>query len=126
MTITTALSATLITFALVFYSAGVWAERITRYLKGWHVAAFWTGFLFDVSGTWAMGRLSDDPFNISDPHTLTGQIALWLMLVHAIWATFVVRKGSDSFRKQFHRYSLIVWLIWLIPYIGGMLMGMSG
>jgi uncharacterized repeat protein (TIGR03987 family) len=126
MTITTALSAILITFALVFYSAGVWAERITRYLKGWHVAAFWTGFLFDVSGTWAMGRLSDDPFNISDPHTLTGQIALWLMLVHAIWATFVVRKGSDSFRKQFHRYSLIVWLIWLIPYIGGMIMGMSG
>jgi len=126
MTITTTLSAILITLALVFYSAGVWAERITRYLKGWHVAAFWTGFLFDVSGTWAMGRLSDDPFNILDLHTLTGQIALWLMLAHAIWATFVVRKGSDSFRKQFHRYSLIVWLIWLIPYIGGMIMGMSG
>jgi len=126
MTITTTLSATLITLALVFYSTGVWAERITRYLKGWHVAAFWTGFLFDVSGTWAMGRLSDDPFNILDLHTLTGQIALWLMLAHAIWATFVVRKGSDSFRKQFHRYSLIVWLIWLIPYIGGMMMGMSG
>jgi uncharacterized repeat protein (TIGR03987 family) len=90
------------------------------------VAAFWTGFLFDVSGTWAMGRLSDDPFNIFDLHTLTGQIALWLMLAHAIWATFVVRKGSDSFRKQFRRYSLIVWLIWLIPYIGGMMMGMSG
>ena len=126
MTITTAISAILITLALIFYSAGVWAERITRYLKGWHVAAFWTGFLFDVSGTWAMGRLSDDPFNILDLHTLTGQIALWLMLAHAIWATFVVRKGSDSFRKQFHRYSLIVWLIWLIPYIGGMMMGMSG
>lgn len=126
MNITPALSATLITLALVFYSAGVWAERITRYLKGWHVAAFWTGFMFDVSGTWAMGRLSDDPFNILDSHTLTGQIALWLMLAHAIWATFVVRKGSDSFRKQFHRYSLVVWLIWLIPYIGGMMMGMSG
>ncbi|MBI5010783.1 MAG: TIGR03987 family protein [Bacteroidia bacterium] len=125
MNITPALSATLITLALVFYSAGVWAERITRYLKGWHVAAFWTGFLFDVSGTWAMGRLSDNPFNILDAHTLTGQIALWLMLAHAIWATFVVRKGSDSFRKQFHRYSLIVWLIWLVPYFGGMMMGMS-
>ena len=125
MTITTTISAILITLALVFYSTGVWAERITRYLKGWHVAAFWTGFLFDVSGTWAMGRLSDDPFNILDTHTLTGQIALWLMLAHAIWATFVVKKGSDSFRKQFHRYSMIVWLIWLIPYIGGMMMGMS-
>jgi hypothetical protein len=29
--------------ALIFYSVGVWSERIARYLKPWHVAAFWTG-----------------------------------------------------------------------------------
>jgi len=119
------LSTTLITLALVFYSTGVWSERFARYLKGWHAAAFWTGFMFDVAGTLAMGRLSDDPFNLFDLHTLTGQIAIWLMLIHAIWATYVVRKGSDNSRKKFHRYSLIVWFIWLIPYFGGMLMGMS-
>jgi len=89
------------------------------------VAAFWTGFMFDISGTWAMGRLSDDPFNILDIHTLTGQIALWLMLIHAIWATYVVRRGSEYVRQRFHRYSLVVWLIWLIPYFGGMYLGMS-
>lgn len=126
MSLLTIFSTTLITLALVFYSTGVWSERFARYLKGWHVAAFWTGFAFDVSGTYAMGRLSDDPFNIFDLHTLSGQIALWLMLIHAIWATYAVRKGSESVRKRFHRYSLIVWLIWLIPYFGGMIMGMTG
>ena len=120
-----ALAAILITLALVFYSTGVWAERISRYLRGWHVFAFWTGFLFDVSGTFAMGKLSDTPFNILDLHTLTGQIAIWLMLVHAIWATIVVNKGIELHRKKFHTYSLVVWLIWLIPYFGGMIMGMS-
>jgi len=119
------ISTILITLALFFYSLGVWTERFSRYLKGWHVVAFWIGFIFDVSGTWAMSRLSEDPFNLLDIHTLTGQIALWLMLVHAIWATYVVRKGSEPARKKFHRYSLIVWLIWLIPYLGGMIMGMS-
>jgi uncharacterized repeat protein (TIGR03987 family) len=119
------LSTILITLALVFYSTGVWAERFSRYLKSWHVIAFWTGFIFDVSGTYAMGRISEDPFSLFDLHTITGQIALWLMLIHAIWATYVVRKGSENLRKNFHRYSLIVWLIWLIPYIGGMIMGMS-
>ena len=119
------LSTILITLALVFYSTGIWSERFSRYLKGWHVAAFWTGFMFDVSGTWAMGRLSEHPFNLLDLHTLTGQIALWLMLIHAIWATYVVRKGSENSRKRFHRYSIIVWLIWLIPYFGGMIMGMT-
>jgi uncharacterized repeat protein (TIGR03987 family) len=47
------------------------------------------------------------------------------MLIHAIWATYVVRKGSEKLRKTFHRYSLVVWLIWLIPYFGGMIMGMT-
>jgi uncharacterized repeat protein (TIGR03987 family) len=119
------ISTILITLALVFYSTGVWSERFARYLKKWHVAAFWTGFTFDVAGTWAMSRLSEDPFNLLKLHTLTGQIALWLMLIHAIWATYVVIKGRENSRRQFHSYSLIVWLIWLIPYFGGMIMGMT-
>jgi uncharacterized repeat protein (TIGR03987 family) len=118
-------SAVLITLALGFYSLGVWAERIARYLKPWHVMAFWTGFAFDVSGTWAMHLMSEDPFDLRDLHTLTGQIALWLMLAHAIWATTVVRRGSEAARAEFHRYSLIVWLIWLVPYFGGMYLAMS-
>jgi uncharacterized repeat protein (TIGR03987 family) len=118
-------STALITLALIFYSVGVWAERISRYLKPWHVAAFWTGFAFDVSGTYAMHRLAEGKFDLLEPHTLTGQIALWLMLFHAIWATIVTRRGSQEARKGFHRYSLIVWIIWLIPYFGGMAMGMS-
>jgi|ERR1035437_6970691 uncharacterized repeat protein (TIGR03987 family) len=118
------LSTTLISLALVFYSIGIWAERFSKYLKGWHVAAFWTGFIFDVSGTLSMAQLSQDPYNLLALHSLTGQIALWLMLIHATWATYAVRKGSDKVRTQFHRYSLMVWLIWLIPYLGGMIIGM--
>ena len=118
------ISTVLITLALVFYSLGVWSERIARYLKLKHVVFFWIGFMFDISGTFAMHKIATGPFNILEPHTLTGQIALWLMLIHAIWATYVARKGTDSSRKSFHKYSLTVWLIWLVPYFGGMYMGM--
>jgi len=118
-------AAILITLALIFYSLGVWAERIARYLKPWHAAAFWTGFVFDVSGTLAMHQMARGPFDITEPHTMTGQLALWLMLIHAIWATWVVRRGSEPLRVSFHRYSIVVWLIWLIPYFGGMYLGMS-
>jgi uncharacterized repeat protein (TIGR03987 family) len=124
MTTLVFISSILITLALIFYSLGVWAERIARYLKGWHVAAFWTGFVFDVSGTWAMHKISTTPFNLWEPHTFTGQLALWLMMIHAIWATVVVIKAKERSRLKFHRYSIIVWLIWLIPYLGGMFMGM--
>ena len=118
-------SIVLITLALVFYSIGVWSERIARYLKSWHVAAFWTGLLFDLSGTIAMHLLAQGDFDITKPHTLTGQIALWLMLIHAAWATAVVRKGTTEARKSFHRYSLLVWLVWLIPYFGGMVLAVK-
>ena len=125
MSSTVLVSAILITLALLFYSLGVWAERLARYIKPWHVISFWIGFTFDVSGTWAMHLIAKRPFDLSELHTLTGQIAIWLMLLHAIWATYVVRKGSEKMLTQFHRFSIFVWLVWLIPYIGGMLLSMN-
>jgi uncharacterized repeat protein (TIGR03987 family) len=119
------LSTIFITLALVFYSLGVLSERIARYLKPWHVVTFWVGFAFDVSGTILMHFMAEGPFNLLDSHTLTGQLALWLMLAHAIWATLVVRKDQKHLRLKFHRYSLFIWLIWLEPYFGGMFMAMS-
>jgi uncharacterized repeat protein (TIGR03987 family) len=118
-------SATLITLALVFYTVGVWSERLAHYLKPWHLAAFWTGFTFDVAGTLSMHFLAEGPFDLRAPHTLTGQIALWLMLAHAVWATRVVRRGSEEARRNFHSYSFVVWLVWLVPYFSGWYLGMT-
>ena len=126
MTTLVIISTILITLALIFYSLGVWSERLARYLKPWHVVAFWIGFVFDVSGTYAMHLLAKGPFDITEPHTFTGQMALWLMLIHAVWATQVVMKNNEKLRLSFHRFSIIVWLIWLIPYFGGMYLGMNG
>lgn len=69
--------------------------------------------------------ISDNPFDLTDTHTLTRQIALWLMLAYATWATIVVRKDKTDLRKSFHRYSILVWLVWLVPYIGGVILGMG-
>ncbi len=122
---TVLISLILITTALILYSLGVWAERIARYLKSWHVAAFWLGFSFDISGTLAMHLIAKGPFNIFELHTLTGQIALWLMFFHAVWATRVVVKNNEKLRLSFHRLSIFVWIVWLVPYIGGLFIGMS-
>jgi len=118
-------SAVLITLALVFYSLGIWSERYSHYLKKWHVICFWIGFFFDIHGTWFMHQVASKPFDIFEPHTFTGQIALWLMLIHAVWATFVIKKGTEKSKIGFHKYSLFVWIVWLIPYFGGMYLGMS-
>ncbi len=114
----------LITLALVFYSVGVWAERIARYLRPWHLAALWLGLLFDTAGTYAMDLL-EPGVDWTSFHTISGQLAIWLMFAHAAWANWVVRRGTGEARSRFHRFSLIVWLVWLVPYFGGMIMGMT-
>lgn len=119
------ISSTLITLALIFYSLGVWSERLSKYLKLVHVVYFWIGFTFDISGTYTMHILAKGPFDISEPHTFTGQIALWLMLIHAVWATIVVVKNNEVLKYKFHKFSIVVWTIWLIPYFGGMILGIS-
>ncbi len=112
-----------ITLALVFYTTGVWAEKIHGSLLPWHTAIFWCGFVFDTLGTTLMGRLASQAFTLNF-HSVTGALAIALMLVHAVWATVTLRRGSERQRKNFHRFSVFVWAVWLVPYLSGMIVGM--
>lgn len=42
---------------------------------------------------------------------------------HAAWATYVVFRGNEKTRRGFHTLSIVVWLVWLVPYFVGMLIG---
>ena len=44
----------IITLALVFYSIGVWSERIAGRLKPWHLVFFLLGLACDTTGTGMM------------------------------------------------------------------------
>jgi uncharacterized repeat protein (TIGR03987 family) len=112
-----------ITLALVFYTVGVWAERISKLLKPWHVVMFWLGLACDTTGTYAMERLGEST-NWLSFHAITGLLAILLMLGHAIWATWTIRRGTPEAQKSFYKYSVFVWLFWLIPYVGGAVFGM--
>ncbi|WP_425446634.1 HsmA family protein [Dethiothermospora halolimnae] len=114
-----------ITLALVLYSVGVWGEKFQKTLKPWHVVIFWFGLVCDTTGTTLMSMMaeSSNPFNF---HGITGGIAILLMLFHAIWATVVLVRKKKSMMETFHKFSLIVWIIWLIPYLSGLIVGMGG
>jgi len=109
-----------ITLALISYSIGVWSEKIQGKLKVWHLMFFYLGLVFDVTGTSIMGRMADKIDIIKfilDFHSITGVIAIILMFVHAFWATIVLIKKDDVMIKNFHKFSLTVWVIWLIPFV---------
>jgi len=122
MTSQTLIAMILITLALVFYSIGVWSERIAGSLKWWHLIFFWTGLIFDTIGTAIMMEMAGGiGFDI---HSLTGVLAILLMIIHAIWATIVLVREDERMIANFHKFSVVVWLIWLIPYLSGFVVSM--
>jgi uncharacterized repeat protein (TIGR03987 family) len=117
------ISTILISLALIFYSVGVWSERIAGRLKGWHLIFFWSGLVFDTTGTGIMfemaGRIG------ADIHSVTGVVAILLMLVHAVWATTVLVLKHEKAINNFHYFSVFVWAVWLIPYFTGFFASMG-
>lgn len=113
------LAITTIISALVFYTVGVWSERFAGRLKPWHLLLFWIGFVFDTTGTTLMSQIAGK-FDW-DFHGITGLLAIVLMLSHAVWATIVLLTHQEKAIQNFHKFSTLVWLIWLVPFISGML-----
>jgi uncharacterized repeat protein (TIGR03987 family) len=114
----------IITAALIFYSIGVWSERISGELKKWHLAFFVLGLICDTWGTGMMFELVGGMrFSL---HGITGLIAITLMFVHAIWAAVVLYKKDEKAIKNFHKFSVLVWFIWLIPYVSPMFFAIGG
>ena len=117
-------ASTAITLALVFYSIGVFGERRAGSLQRRHLILFWIGLACDTTGTTIMTLIARSSHGAGSPlHAVTGLLAIVLMLFHALWATFVLLRGSEKSREGFHRLSVGVWLVWLVPYVCGMLIG---
>lgn len=128
-----ALAIVLISLALAFYTLGVWAERRSGELRWWHVAAFAAGLAADISGTAVMsviagsGRPSgvDQNSVLTQTMAITGLLALILMALHLVWAVVTMLRNRPDEKRAFHRFSIVVWAIWLVPYFTGMAAAMA-
>lgn len=118
------ISTVAISLALLFYTWGVFGERRHGSLNLKYVLLFWAGLACDTTGTLIMSNIASQS-NATDfgIHGLTGTLAIVLMIVHAVWATITYLRGNQQARRRFHTFSTVVWLLWLVPYIIGMLVG---
>ena len=112
------------TLALIFYSVGIWNDFYHKQLKKWHLVMFGFGVITDSLGTLLMylhvGHL------IFTAHSISGFLGLFLMIFHFCWAFLVLRDNDHVLQKTFHRFSILVWGFWMISYISGLYLGISG
>ena len=116
-------SVVLMVSALACYTLAVWSVRFAGRLKPWHLGFFWLGLAFDGFGTFLMSRMAGG--FVLNLHGLTGLVAILLMLGQTLWGTLALWRQDEAALTSFYRFSLVIWLIWLIAFISGMIMGMS-
>lgn len=114
-----------VTLALVLYTLGVWAPRARSGLKLWHGVVLWVGFAADTTGTVLMSLLAGGWKPTF--HGWTGLAANLLMLVVAVWASVELRRihrGDRAAESRTYRIgSRLVWVVWLVPMLSGMVLG---
>lgn len=117
------------TTALISYSIGVWGEKRAGTIKAQHLGFFWFGLICDTLGTEMMRQIAQNAaqtgaavptgFNL---HSALGAAALVLMAIHAVWATATYMRNNAKALQSFHRFSLGVWGLWLIPFVSGVVL----
>jgi len=107
-----------VTFALVFYSAGVIKEQRKSAISRQILLFLTIGVLLDITSTILMIISST---NIAlTVHGILGYTALSVMLVDTIliWRHWL-RNGSSQTPRRLHLYTRIAYSWWVIAYIAG-------
>lgn len=113
----------LFTVAFVLYTISVWSERLQSQLKTWHLVVFGIGVFSDAVATWLTIEFVGAV--VFTPHAIFGFVSLLLMALHFTWAVVVYAGDRKAGRSQFHRFSLLVWSVWMLSYITGFFSGLN-
>ena len=112
-----------ITSALLLYTVAVWSNWRRKLLTGTTLVLFWLGLTADALATKMMGMSVEK--TTWDFHTISGYAGLALMAVLAVTGTWAKFTGRQDILKSFHKVSVPVWVIWVISYATGVIIGIQ-
>jgi len=117
--------AILVTFALLSYSFSLLTEQFKRKILRRVMVFITLGVLFDISATLFMILGSrNSPFTF---HGMVGYSALLVMIVECsmLWRLYLQKGMNADVPKRLHRFSLFVYIWWVIAYITGSVIAMT-
>lgn len=112
-----------ITTALVVYSIAVWSNWRAKVLSVTHIALLWIGLAADALATRMMGLSVEE--TTWDFHTISGYAGLGLMAILAIVGSWAKITDREDILKSFHKYAVPVWVIWVVSYLTGVVIGIQ-
>ncbi len=116
--------------ALLLYSAGVFLERKDKEVWPRHAVLYGIALAFDIISvtiiTVYAGLKTGDPIPTvitSNVNIIEELVGVVLLSVNVIWAIAVLREGTDKQLEIYHKFSLIIWVLWLAMYFLGLRTG---
>ena len=98
------LATTTISLALVFYTIGVFDERRHSLTKR-NLVLFWTGFVFDTTGTTIMTLMAQSGGDAAlGMHAASGGLAIVLMAAHSTVYMLTISHDNRLTIKTFNFY----------------------
>ena len=113
-----------ITTALILYTIAVWRNWRVKLLTTAQIVLLWFGLAADILATQMMG-LSIEGDIVWDFHTISGYTGLVLMALLAVTGSWAKWSGREALLTSFHRLAIPVWIIWVISYMTGVIIGMQ-
>lgn len=113
-----------ITTALVLYTIAIWRNWRMKLLTTAHLVLLWFGLAADALATRMMGLSIEGPI-VWDFHTISGYAGLALMAVLAVVGSWAKWSDRETVLKSFHRFALPVWILWVVSYATGVVIGMQ-
>lgn len=112
-----------ITTALLLYTIVVWRNWYTKLLTTAQLIMLWLGLAADALATRMMGLSVEQ--TTWDLHTISGYAGLGLMALLAAFGSWAKLTGREAVLTSFHRYAIPIWIIWVISYATGVVIGIQ-
>jgi len=112
-----------ITTALVLYTIAVWRNWQLKVLTTGQIILLWLGLAADALATRMMGLSVE--VTTWDLHTISGYAGLALMAMLAVVGTWAKWSDREAVLKSFYRIAIPVWLIWVVSYATGVVIGIQ-
>jgi uncharacterized repeat protein (TIGR03987 family) len=112
-----------ITTALIVYTIAVWSNWRAKVLGTVQIVLLWIGLGADALATKMMGMSVEK--TTWDLHTISGYTGLGLMAILAVVGSWAKLTNREDILTSFHKYAVPVWVIWVISYATGVIIGIQ-
>ena len=114
-----------ITLAMIVFSAAVYKERKKRLITNLIARLLMAGTVFDVTATTLMSLgAKSSPFTLHGILGYTGMGAMVLITIF-YWKTLSVNGTNQPVSQRFHTAMGYVYLLWMVTFITGAMIGIS-